>query len=90
VFQLRILTHIRLCRVDRLHNLRVTRSRMDFRLTHRWRKRDSNFESVQGNWLYPDIDPTSAPGAADQKIATLGSNFARVFDPFKRPFPAEN
>ena len=59
-------------------------------LTLRWRKRDSNFESVQGNWLYPDIDPTSAPGAADQKIATLGSNFARVFDPFKRPFPAEN
>ena len=63
---------------------------MDFRLTHRWSGLDSNFESVQGNWLYADIDPTSAPGAADQKIATLGSNFARVFDPFKRPFPAEN
>src|SRR3974390_2545709 len=36
----------------------------------------SVFESAQGNWLYPDIAPTSAPGAADQKIATLGSNFA--------------
>ena len=36
-------------------------SRSGVRWTRRWRGRDSNVESLKGNWLYPDMDPTVGP-----------------------------